>query len=288
MTEETRASAGEPPRVRGMEVVCSGLSFDYDQGGSPIRALDGIDLLLEAGSATALLGPTGSGKSTLLQAIRGLVEPRNGSVTIDGVASSDVGFPELVREVGIVFQMPEMQLFAATARDDVAFGPRRLGWSAGQVEAAVDEALDVVGLPADRHGGRHPHSLSGGEQRRLALAGVLAMHPRLLLLDEPFVSLDPVARRDLAAVLASLHAAGMGLVLATHDVDVAWQLCDRRVVLDDGRVAAAGPWSFDDGGADILNAHRLRPPFPVELWLRLGRPLDDPPRTAAEAAEALA
>jgi energy-coupling factor transporter ATP-binding protein EcfA2 len=288
VTTETRASVGDGPPVRGMDVVCSGLSFDYDQGGSPIRALDGVDLHFAAGSATALLGPTGSGKSTLLQAIRGLIEPRSGSVTIDGAGSADAGFAERLREVGIVFQTPEMQLFAASARDDVAFGPRRLGWSADQVEAAVTEALDVVGLPADRYGGRHPHSLSGGEQRRLALAGVLAMRPRLLLLDEPFVSLDPAARRDLSAVLASLHAAGMGLVLATHDVDVAWRLCDRRIVLDGGRVASSGTWSFDAGGTGVLTAHRLRPPLLVELWQRLDRPLHDPPRTAAEAVEALA
>jgi energy-coupling factor transporter ATP-binding protein EcfA2 len=288
VTTETRASVGDGPPVRGMDVVCSGLSFDYDQGGSPIRALDGVDLHFAAGSATALLGPTGSGKSTLLQAIRGLIEPRSGSVTIDGAGSADAGFAERLREVGIVFQTPEMQLFAASARDDVAFGPRRLGWSADQVEAAVTEALDVVGLPADRYGGPHPHSLSGGEQRRLALAGVLAMRPRLLLLDEPFVSLDPAARRDLSAVLASLHAAGMGLVLATHDVDVAWRLCDRRIVLDGGRVASSGTWSFDAGGTGVLTAHRLRPPLLVELWQRLDRPLHDPPRTAAEAVEALA
>ena len=99
-----------------------------------------------------------------------------------------------------MFQTPELQLFAASAREDVAFGPRRLGWPEAEVAAAVDEALELVGLPPEQFGGRHPYALSGGEQRRLALAGVLAMRPRLLLLDEPFVSLDPATRRELVAV----------------------------------------------------------------------------------------
>ena len=149
---------------------------------------------------------------------------------------------------GLVFQTPELQLFAASAREDVAFGPRRLGWPEPEVAAAVDEALELVGLPPDRFGGRHPYALSGGEQRRLALAGVLAMRPRLLLLDEPFVSLDPATRRELAKILSRLRADGVTLVLATHDVDLAWALCDELLVLDAGRVAAAGPWDVGESG----------------------------------------
>jgi len=114
------------------------------------------------------------------------------------------------------------------------------------------------------------------------------MRPRLLLLDEPFVGLDPRARRELVAVLATLRAEGAGFILATHDIDLAWQLCGSRLLLDDGRLVGAGPWAFGEGGEDELVAHRLRLPFFVELWDRLGRPLAEAPRSAAEAAEALA
>ena len=172
-------------------------------------------------------------------------------------AAGAPGYAGLQRQVGLVFQTPELQLFAASAREDVAFGPRRLGWPEAEVAAAVDEAMELVGLPPERFGGRHPYALSGGEQRRLALAGVLAMRPRLLLLDEPFVSLDPATRRELARILARLREDGVTLVLATHDVDLAWALCDELLVLDAGRVAAAGPWDVGEAGR---RAARGQPP----------------------------
>jgi energy-coupling factor transporter ATP-binding protein EcfA2 len=281
-----RADDGAVLRA-GIDVVCDGVSFDYDEGDRRVRALDGVGMRLAPGSATALLGPTGSGKSTLLQVLRGLLKPAEGVVTIDGALPESEGLERRRRDIGLVFQMPETQLFAATARDDVAFGPRQLGWTSPEVDDAVAWAMDAVRLPVDSYGARHPHSFSGGEQRRLAVAGVLAMRPRLLLLDEPFVSLDPASRRDLTAVLGSLHTAGMGFVLATHDIDLAWQLCPERIVLADGRVVAAGSWSFAAGGIRTLTENRLRPPFFVDLWRRLGMDLDEAPRSAEEAACAL-
>jgi len=269
-------------------VSCDGLTFVYDEGASRVVALRDVGLTLAGGESVALLGPTGSGKSTLLQLLRGLLTPDEGRVLLDGLAAGEPGFEERERRVGLVFQMPEMQLFAATCADDVAFGPRQLGWSEHEVDAAVASALAAVGLPADRFGARHPYSLSGGEQRRLALAGVLAMRPGLLLLDEPFVSLDPASRRDLEAILRDLSADGMGLLLATHDVDRAYALCRSRVVLDQGEVVDAGPWRFGDGGEEVLLSHRLKPPFVVELWRRLGRSAAEAPPQLATAAEALA
>ncbi len=190
--------------------------------------------------------------------------------------------------MGIVFQSPELQLFASSAREDVAFGPRRLGWSDGDVATAVSAALELVGLPEEEYGDRHPYTLSGGEQRRLALAGVLAMRPRLLLLDEPFVSLDPATRRQLAAILARLRRSGVSMVLATHDVDLAWALCDERLLLADGGVLAHDAWDFQAEGGDLMERNRLREPFLVQLWRRLGRDPRLAPRTYAEAAEELA
>ena len=271
----------------GVAIACQGVSFAYLEGDRGVKALNEVTFSLSAGATVALLGPTGSGKSTLLQAMRGLLEPNEGEVRLDGLSRGEPGFAERQREVGIVFQTPEMQLFAMSAFEDVSFGPRQLGWPTDDVRAAAEEAMEQVGLPVAVFGARHPYSLSGGEQRRLALAGVLAMRPRVLLLDEPFVSLDPVARRELAAVLRALVAGGIGLIVATHDVDHAWALCEERLVLDGGRLVASGPWRFGDGGEADLVRHRLAVPFPVRLWERLGRPLTGAPRSAEQAAEAL-
>ena len=253
------------------------------RGETPLPALAGVSFELMAGSATALLGPSGAGKSTLLALLKGLDEPGTGKVWLDGHGPEERENIKLRRRVGLVFQRPELQLFASTARDDVAFGPRQLGWAADTVLEAADAALELVDLPPAQFAGRHPYSLSGGEQRRLALAGVLAMRPRLLLLDEPFVSLDPAARRDLAAVLSRLVEAGTTLVLATHDVDAAWSLCGRLLVLDTGRLVASGEWT-----AGSLEDLPLPHPFLLRLWRRLGRDEAETPHTLAQAAEALA
>lgn len=270
-----------------MALRCRELGFSYEEARTAIPALRGVGIDLAAGRSLALLGASGSGKSTLLQVIKGLDAPETGEVELDGRAPTSPEYAALRREVGLVFQTPELQLFAASAREDVAFGPRRLGWSEAEVRAAADEAMELVGLPPEVFGGRHPYALSGGEQRRLALAGVLAMRPRLLLLDEPFVSLDPATRRELSQILGRLRSDGVTLVLATHDVDLAWALCDELLVLEGGRVLASGPWHAGETGRALLVASRLREPFLVQLWRRLGRDPDRAPRTIAEAAEAL-
>ena len=274
--------------MTGLGMVCEGLSFAYQAGEQRVLALRDISLSLAPGSSTALLGPAGSGKSTLLLILRGLLDPDEGEVRLGGVGMADRGYAEAQRSVGLVFQQAERQLFAATCEEDVAFGPRQLGWPPQQVQEAVAEAMERVGLSPALFGRRHPYALSGGEQRRLALAGVLAMRPRALLLDEPFVGLDPAARRDLSAILRGLATSGETVVLATHEVDRAWELCEQRVVLAGGRLAASGAWDFAAGGVELLESHGLQVPTLVELWRRLGRPLAHPPRTATAAAEALA
>jgi len=270
-----------------LSIECEHVGFAYDEGGHVLPAVVDVSLSVGPGASMALLGATGAGKSTLLQLVRGLLKPELGLVRLDGVAPGETGYAERRRQIGLVFQMPEMQLFAMSAKEDVAFGPRQLGWAPHEVDEAVQQALEQVGLPPEQFGARHPYSLSGGEQRRLALAGVLAMRPRVLLLDEPFASLDPGARRELGDVLRTLLATGMSMVLATHDVDQAWALCDERVVLSAGRVVAAGSWEFGNGGEEALERHRLRTPSLVELWRRLGRQTSGAPRSAAEAAEEL-
>jgi len=286
---DSRAAAqpGPPDQAGGCLLEADGLTFSYTEGDRRVVALADVSLRLEPGSSTALLGPTGSGKSTLLFLLRGLLAPDAGDVRIDGLSPADAAFAAVQRSVGVVFQQAERQLFAMSAQEDVAFGPRQLGWSNDEVRAAAAEALDMVGLPEDRFGERHPYSLSGGEQRRLALAGVLAMRPRALLLDEPFVGLDPGARRDLAATMRRLRDGGRTLLLATHDVDQAWALCEERVILAGGRTVTDGAWSFDVEGVAALAANRMRLPSLVELWRLLGRPAEEAPRTARAAAEAL-
>lgn len=272
----------------GIGLSCRSVSFSYREGDTLVPALHDVSFDLPSGGAMALIGPSGSGKSTLLNVVRGLDEPLSGAVLLDGIGPGDDGYAALRRDVGLVFQTPEIQLFAATAWEDVAFGPRRLGWSERQVASAVSDAFALVGLSERDHGDRHPYSLSGGEARRLALAGVLAMRPRLILLDEPFVSLDPTSRRELVAVLDRLKASGVTLLLVTHDVDLAWRLCELRLLLVGGRVIAAGLWDFEGDDARLLAANRLREPLLVELWRRLGRASHQVPRTFEAAAEALA
>jgi len=285
---EAAAAAAAATTTAGMRLACRGVTFSYEEGREAVPAVRDVGFELGAGGSLALLGASGAGKSTLLQLVRGLDEPEAGAVLLDGVEPSGEGYAALRREIGLVFQIPELQLFAPSAREDVAFGPRRLRWSEERVTEAVSAALELVGLPEEKFGDRHPYALSGGEQRRLALAGVLAMKPRLLLLDEPFVSLDPGTRRQLAEILGRLKDAGVTIVLATHDVDLAWALCDEVLVLSDGAVAASGAWEFGVASTDLLARNRLREPLLVELWRRLGRDPATAPRTAAQAAEALA
>lgn len=279
---------GRAPSPLGMAVDCRAVSFSYEEARSPICALRQVSFTLRPGGSLALLGASGSGKSTLLAVLRGLDETEAGVVLLDGMEPGGAAYEALRRQVGLVFQVPELQLFAMTARDDVAFGPRCLGWEEPAVGDAVEEAMTLAGLPPSEFAERHPYALSGGEQRRLALAGVLAMRPRLLLLDEPFVSLDPVTRRELVAILIRLRQRGVTLMLATHDIDLAWELCDELLLLEQGRVLAAGPWGFDAASARPLAGARLKEPFLVQLWRRLGRDPASAPRSAAEAAEALA
>lgn len=270
-----------------MAVDCRGASFSYEEAQAPIAALKDVTFELAPGRALALLGASGAGKSTLLQVLRGLDPPEEGAVLLDGREASGADARRLFAGIGLVFQLPELQLFATTARDDVAFGPRRHGLPEAEAVAAAEAAMARVGLPPDEFGARHPFTLSGGEQRRLALAGVLAMRPRLLLLDEPFVSLDPATRHELSAILAALKGDGVTLVIATHDIDIAWALCDEVLILREGRVAAAGAWDFADHGR-VLTENRLQEPFLVQLWRLLGRDPEAAPRTIRDAAEALA
>ncbi len=225
-------------------------------------ALNDIAFDLPEGEIIGIAGPTGSGKSTLLQLCDGLLRPTRGRVLVRGndIALKSVAV-ETRRQVGIVFQYPEHQLFAATVFDEVAFGPRNLGCDAPVVEQRVDDALAAVHLSLAGLRDRSPFALSGGQQRRVALASVLAMQPDLLLLDEPTAGLDPLLHEEFLSLIEELHDLhGLTCVLTSHDMGDLARICDRLLVLSEGRVLAIGEPSRIFSDARLLDAAHLAAP----------------------------
>jgi cobalt transport protein ATP-binding subunit len=235
----------------------AGLAFAYPDGR---RALRGVDLRIGPGERVALLGPNGAGKTTLVLHLNGILRPDAGRVTVAGLDVAPAHLREIRRRVGIVFQDPDDQLFMPTVGDDVAFGPANFGVTGAALRDRVDAALAAVGMT--EHRDRSPLHLSGGQRRRVALATVLACRPEILVLDEPSTNLDPVARRELAHVLLGLPTS---MLMVTHDLPYALQLCPRSVILDDGVVVADGPTRELLADSALLARHRLELPFGFAL-----------------------
>ncbi|MGH4013221.1 MAG: CbiX/SirB N-terminal domain-containing protein [Pseudonocardiaceae bacterium] len=243
-------SAPESGAVPAIEV--RDLDFSYPDGR---QALSGVSLRVEPGERVALLGPNGAGKTSLVLQLNGVLTPSAGSVSIGGLEVERRTLAEIRRRVGVVFQDPDDQLFTPTVGRDVAFGPAHLGLSGAALEARVAEALSYVGL-ADA-ADRPPHRLSLGERRRAAVATVLAMHPEVLVLDEPTANLDPAARREFADLVKRL---GMTALLVTHDLPYALELCSRSLVIDHGQIVADGPTREVLADTGFMSAHRLELP----------------------------
>lgn len=206
------------------------------------KALDDVTLTIGDGEFVGLIGHTGSGKSTLVQHLNGLMKPDHGSVIVDGMDVSDknTDLREIRRRVGLVFQYPEHQLFEETVRKDVSFGPRNLGCSEQEIEERVVKACYQVGL-SDEKLDMSPFDLSGGNKRRVAIAGVLAMRPRVLVLDEPTAGLDPRGRNELLELIRGLHEEeGNTIVMVSHSMDDISALAQRIIVMNEGRVAMDG------------------------------------------------
>ena len=214
------------------------ITFSYRADPESVRALDGVSLSVARGQHVAVLGANGSGKSTLARLSNGVLLPKTGTVTVEGIDTRDEDRIHVLREtVGMVFQHPDDQIVATSVEDDVAFGPENLGLPADVIRTRVDDALAAVGLTGLER--REPHSLSGGQKQRLAIAGALAMRPGYLVLDEPTSMLDPEGRADVLAIVAQLLVAGHGILHITHDLaEVA--SADRALVLSSGRVAFEG------------------------------------------------
>ena len=231
----------------------SGLAFAYPDG---YQALFGVNLEIAQRERVALLGPNGAGKTTLVLHLNGLLTGGVGTVEVAGLAVEKQNFSEIRRRVGVVFQDPDDQLFMPTVRDDVAFGPANMGLTGSDLDARVDEALEQVAM--SEYADRPPHHLSFGQRRRVAVATVLAMHPEILVLDEPSSNLDPASRRELADILRGLD---ITLFMVTHDLPYALELCPRSVVLSEGVVVADGPTReilLDD---QLMHANRLELPY---------------------------
>jgi cobalt/nickel transport system ATP-binding protein len=229
------------------------LAYAYPDGH---QALFGVDLHVHRGERVALLGPNGAGKTTLVLHLNGILVPGSGTVEVSGLPVGKANLQEIRRRVGIVFQDPDDQLFLGTVRQDVAFGPANMGLSGAVLDRRVREALDQVGM-AD-FVDRPPHHLSFGQRRRVAVATVLAMQPEILVLDEPSSNLDPASRRELAEILRGLDVT---VLMVTHDLPYALELCPRAVVLSDGVVVADGA-TYDLLTDDsLMRAHRLELPF---------------------------
>ncbi|RIV36750.1 energy-coupling factor ABC transporter ATP-binding protein [Micromonospora radicis] len=245
---------GVSPTAASLDV--RGVRYAYPDGHV---ALHGVDLTVAQGERVALLGPNGAGKTTLVLHLNGILAATEGSIAVGGlpVTTDRARLAEIRRRVGIVFQDPDDQLFLPTVAEDVAFGPANLGLRGPELAARVDEALTAVGMA--EHRDRAPHHLSFGQRRRVAVATVLAMRPEILVLDEPSSNLDPAARRELAAILRTLPVT---LLMVTHDLPYAFELCDRSVILDGGRIVADGPTGQLFGDEELLARHRLELPYP--------------------------
>lgn len=223
-----------------------------------VAALRGVSLSVEPGEVLAVVGGTGSGKSTLVRHLNLLLEPTNGRVLVDGEDARGLDRGDLRRRVGLVFQFPEDALFAPTVAEDVAFAPRRMGLEGGEVEARVQDSLERLGV--EHLAERSPFLLSGGEKRRVAIAGVLAMRPEVLVLDEPTAGLDPATRAELLDVVRGIRdEQGGTVVLVSHDLDEVAEVADRVCVLEGGEVRAFGR------PEEVFYAHPAHAPTTVRV-----------------------
>lgn len=227
-----------------MLIELKDVSHYYSKGSHyEVKALDSVNLQINEGEFVAIIGHTGSGKSTLIQNFNGLIEPTEGDVIVEGQSLKD---PKTVKakirqKVGLVFQYPEHQLFEETVAKDIAFGPLNLGFSKEETEKLVKDTMERVGLDYEKYKDQSPMALSGGEKRRVAIAGVLVMQPKVLVLDEPTAGLDPMGRKEILDEIKEIYETlGITVILVSHSMDDVAELVDRIIVMKGGRVFMDG------------------------------------------------
>ena len=255
------------------------------------KALTDVSLKINDGEFVGIIGHTGSGKSTLIQHMNALMTPTSGSVWVDGEDISAAKSKIAVRrKVGLVFQYPEYQLFEETVLKDVCFGPLNMGLSQQEALASAQNALKTVGL-APELWEKSPFELSGGQKRRCAVAGVLAMKPEVLILDEPAAGLDPAGRREILGIVRQIHLDGTTVIMVSHSMDDVARLCGRIIVLDDGKIALDGTPAEVFSDTERIQALGLSLPQAAQLKNRLnkrGFDIPDDVFTIEALAEALA
>ncbi len=239
-------------------IVVENLSFAYESGP---QALRGVSFSLHEGERLGLIGPNGAGKSTLFLCMSGVLQGFTGTICVDGLSPHDrEQLPKLRQILGIVFQSSDDQLFNPTVIEDVAFGPRNIGIDKGVAEQRARSALAKVNMPPEIYE-RPPYRISAGQKRRAALAGVLAMEPRVLLLDEPASDLDPKGKKELIELLDRIDGAQ---IIAAHDLELIRKTCQRVVVIDEGEVVGDGPADEILSRTELMEAHGLEVPFSLQ------------------------
>ena len=256
-----------------MSIVIEHLNYVYMQGGPyETKALNDVSLTINDGEFIGLIGHTGSGKSTLVQHLNGLIMPSSGRVLVDGLDLADKNTDRraIRRRVGLVFQYPEYQLFEETVAKDIAFGPKNLGLDEAEIDRRVRTAMRRVALDYDKIAERSVFELSGGQMRRVAIAGVLAMEPQTLVLDEPCAGLDPRGREEILGLISDLHReSGATIVMVSHSMDDVAALAERVIVMNHGSVVMDGTPREVFAKGEELRAIGLDVPQAVELAQKL-------------------
>ena len=256
-----------------MGIILDNVSYTYQEG-TPFAsvALSDVSLTIEDGSYTAIIGHTGSGKSTILQLLNGLLVPTEGSVRVFDTLITSTSVNKQIRQirkqVGLVFQFAENQIFAETVLKDVAFGPQNFGVSVEEAEAIAREKLALVGIDESLFE-RSPFELSGGQMRRVAIAGILAMEPKILVLDEPTAGLDPIGRKELMTLFKKLHQDGITIVLVTHLMDDVAEFADQVYVMEKGKLVKSGKPSLVFQNVEFMERIQLGVPKITRFAQRL-------------------
>ena len=256
-----------------MGIILDNVSYTYQEG-TPFAsaALSDVSLTIEDGSYTAIIGHTGSGKSTILQLLNGLLVPTEGSVRVFDTLITSTSVNKQIRQirkqVGLVFQFAENQIFEETVLKDVAFGPQNFGVSVEEAEAIAREKLALVGIDESLFE-RSPFELSGGQMRRVAIAGILAMEPKILVLDEPTAGLDPIGRKDLMTLFKKLHQDGITIVLVTHLMDDVAEFADQVYVMEKGKLVKSGKPSLVFQNVEFMEKIQLGVPKITRFAQRL-------------------
>ena len=257
-------------------------------------AIDDVSFTIDDGEFVSIIGPTGSGKSTMLQHLNGLLKPKSGTIIIDGIDITDskTGMLEIRKKVGLVFQYPEYQLFEETVAKDVAFGPANLGLEPEEIDARVRRSVELVGLDYDEIKNASPFELSGGQKRRVAMAGVLAMEPRVLVLDEPTAGLNPRAHRDILDMVGEIHRREKNtIILVSHNMNDVARLSDRILVMSGGKLEMNGTPQEIFSREEEVKSMGLALPDSMEILSRLkkaGMRIEGTAMTIGEAADLIA